>query len=574
MKNAEWSRPPSAASDSYVADGVASAARDGNRVAIVTRRRGVLPWRSYGRGGRLRFFVCALVLSVLVGVGCTAELGDTTFLQEPDPATSSTRQSGAAAGQSAAVDVVSYGAGLSSSDCEQQSEHESDPNTHKSWEPVFYCHNAAGAPLYAQPSNGPVVGWMDTRKSWFVCYARGARHAGNNDVWYYTQGDRAAAGYTARNAWGYMPAVHLTTKVDPYPGIPACNGVLPVAQATCPSSGCVEPLGLKAEKARTNDIGATFEGICGDSNHDYGYHVPAHVLRQTKPDDGSLQGTVNEPVCAAHAAAIDIGMNWPASRQWLKWLIGEIRAGRITGVAEVIGSYSDDKHVMYWSSTATPKWPDVGRDYYERGGEGHYSWSHVAVFRSTTDRDHGLLRGWSRAGLVPPSPPSRPAPSSQPRVPEVECFVFDDGFQRMEGPSDAVYFAGPGEACIGDESTKGKCRKWFGRCRTKGEHVPVHFETFEDGHNSPSAANDAVYVRAAGSACVADGSRAGTCHKWFGEAKAADGRQVTCKLFDNSYDHMTAGTQAIYYRAGSSICLPDGTPQGTCRKWFGRCEAR
>ena len=37
------------------------------------------------------------------------------------------------------------------------------------------------------------------------------------------------------------------------------------------------------------------------------------------------------PVCEWHAAAIDIGMDWPASRDWLRWLIAQIQSGRLTG---------------------------------------------------------------------------------------------------------------------------------------------------------------------------------------------------------------------------------------------------
>jgi hypothetical protein len=364
-----------------------------------------------------------------------------------------------------------------------------------------------------------------------------------------------------------MPAVYLTTKVDPYPGIPECPVWTLLSHVACGSTGCVEPPGLIAEKQRLGPLGASFSGICGDSKHNYGFHrAPNQIPRS----DYSLRGDRNRPVCRDHAAAIDIGMNWPASRAWLKWLIGEIRAGRITGVSEVIGSYGGRNKVMYWSWEETPSWPDVGIDYYrKKDGEGHYDWSHVAVFRSTTNDDQGILRGWTRNGQVRPDPP--PAPPPPPG--DVECFVFDDGYKNIAGPADAIFFRNPRAACVPDGGG-GTCRKWFGRCRTKGAHVPVTFEAFEDGHRSVTKRSDAVYVRGAASACIPDGTSSGACRKWFGEPRTADGRAVSCRLFGDGYSSMTGATAALYFRASGSICQPDGTPRGSCRKWFGRCSAR
>lgn len=100
------------------------------------------------------------------------------------------------------------------------------------------------------------------------------------------------------------------------------------------------------------------------------------------------------------------------------------------------------------------------------------------------------------------------------------------------------------------------------------------FESFEDGHRSVTSRADAVYVRGARSACVPDGTSSGACRKWFGEPRARDGRAVSCKLFDDGYTRMTGPTAALYVAGPGSVCMPDGTARGTCRKWFGRCEAR
>lgn len=155
-------------------------------------------------------------------------------------------------------------------------------------------------------------------------------------------------------------------------------------------SPCTEAPALVIEKNRlTGTIGGMWLGICGDVNHTYGYHVPAANL---PADDYSLEGAANVPVCEWHAAAIDIGMDWPASRDWLMWLIPAIASDEITGIAEVIGSY-DGVNVRYWSDNAG--WSVEGIPY---TGEGHDTWTHVAIYRSTTLEDHHILDGWTADG--------------------------------------------------------------------------------------------------------------------------------------------------------------------------------
>jgi hypothetical protein len=152
---------------------------------------------------------------------------------------------------------------------------------------------------------------------------------------------------------------------------------------------CTVPPALSLEKQRLAMIGGSFLGICGDANHTYGYHVPAAKL---PADDYSMEGAANVPVCEWHAAAIDIGMDWPVSRDWLKWLIPRIASDEITGIAEVIGSY-DGVNVRYWSDSAG--WSVDGIPYQ---GQGHDTWTHVAIYRSTALEDHGILAGWTANG--------------------------------------------------------------------------------------------------------------------------------------------------------------------------------
>lgn len=152
---------------------------------------------------------------------------------------------------------------------------------------------------------------------------------------------------------------------------------------------CFPAPALAIEKQRLTALGGDFLGICGDENHLYGYHLPAAKL----PDsDYSMQGAANDPVCEWHACAIDIGMNWSASRDWLKWLIGEIASDNIKGIAEVIGSY-DGYDVRYWSDSSG--WSVNGIPY---DGSGHDSWTHVSIYRSTALDDHHILSGWTANG--------------------------------------------------------------------------------------------------------------------------------------------------------------------------------
>jgi hypothetical protein len=71
----------------------------------------------------------------------------------------------------------------------------------------WICGNRVGASLYAGADRVFKVSTMVSNPSWFVCYQRGAWHEGQNNVWYYTKGDRMAPGAGAAGNWGFMPAV-------------------------------------------------------------------------------------------------------------------------------------------------------------------------------------------------------------------------------------------------------------------------------------------------------------------------------------------------------------------------------
>src|SRR5205085_1899910 len=68
--------------------------------------------------------------------------------------------------------------------------------------------------------------------------------------------------------------------------------------------------------------------------------------------------------------------------------------------------------------------------------------------------------------LLSGSPKTLGAASGLPMaIPEpVLCYVFNDGYTDMAGPSEAIYISGrsadKGSACIPDGSGRGQCRKW------------------------------------------------------------------------------------------------------------------
>lgn len=152
----------------------------------------------------------------------------------------------------------------------------------------------------------------------------------------------------------------------------------------------------------------------------------------------------------------------------------------------------------------------------------------------------------------------------------VVCRAFGNGYTSASALADAVYFRAPSQACIPDGTPTGTCRKWFGRCEVPGG-ASVSFKVFGDGYTSQTGLVDAVYPRGARSVCIPDGTPTGTCRKWFGMGASTDGRPVVCHLFGDAYSAMVGPTDAIYFASNGQVCMPDGTSTGTCRKWFGRC---
>ncbi len=85
---------------------------------------------------------------------------------------------------------------------------------------VLWCGNRGNIPVYRGASfSWPVSGTLLSTYSFFECYLYGDQHGGGNNIWYYTEGDRAQNGY---DGWGYVPAVDVYTPTDPMPGMSLC----------------------------------------------------------------------------------------------------------------------------------------------------------------------------------------------------------------------------------------------------------------------------------------------------------------------------------------------------------------
>lgn len=96
----------------------------------------------------------------------------------------------------------------------------------------LYCGNEAPTGIYERPAFGhedsaggfhsTTVDTLTSNPSYFECWVHGEPHPGNNDIWYYTQGD-------VTHRYGYVPAVKLFTRTDPFPDVNECSRPAPPA---------------------------------------------------------------------------------------------------------------------------------------------------------------------------------------------------------------------------------------------------------------------------------------------------------------------------------------------------------
>ncbi|MBX3216832.1 MAG: hypothetical protein KF850_32660 [Labilithrix sp.] len=162
----------------------------------------------------------------------------------------------------------------------------------------------------------------------------------------------------------------------------------------------------------------------------------------------------------------------------------------------------------------------------------------------------------------------------------VECFVFNDGYTAMAGPSEAIYFNYKGEACIPDATPGGLCRRWFGRCRTTDpSHTPVEFAVGDT--SGWHAWADAVFSHhepvpgtkyETATMCIPGGPH-GFCSRYFGGARTITGNRVRCRVFEDGYTNPTHFRDRMMDSAREKVMArqPTGTSYDY-RKWFGRCE--
>lgn len=151
-------------------------------------------------------------------------------------------------------------------------------------------------------------------------------------------------------------------------------------------ASCVCAPVLESTETQARSLGVQVLGCCGDMNHTYGFHVPAAVL---PPSDYSRRRS-GTPVNMRWACAADLGTTHSWGRQWLAWLVGEVKAGRKPMVIEIIGSL-DGKTALYWA-----RWNNWVVQRYT--GQGHITWAHVSLDRGMADQDPQLYEGWGGNG--------------------------------------------------------------------------------------------------------------------------------------------------------------------------------
>lgn len=166
------------------------------------------------------------------------------------------------------------------------------------------------------------------------------------------------------------------------------------------------------------------------------------------------------------------------------------------------------------------------------------------------------------------------SPQSTTTNERVVCSVFDDSRQGITRLSSAIYVAAPNLVCIPDGTPSGTCRKWFGDCQVAATGEDVVFKVFNDGPIDETGYSRAVYFPGDNSACTPDNTPEGGCRRWFGLGASSSGRSVECFLFNDGPTDMVGPTTAIYFADYGQVCMPDGTSQGTCRKWFGECRTK
>ncbi len=150
--------------------------------------------------------------------------------------------------------------------------------------------------------------------------------------------------------------------------------------------------------------------------------------------------------------------------------------------------------------------------------------------------------------------------------------VFGDGNSSASNTSGAVYSPVPQSSCVPDGSASGSCRKWFGLAATPTHAVECYL--FDDGLSNWVGPSEAIFYGGPGKVCMPDGTATGTCRKWFGNC------QVTLRPVQTTTPPPSpARLQCLKDCAGErNACMADvGTRGGPrpqqCSAQFNSCNS-
>ncbi|MCP9954699.1 hypothetical protein [Actinomadura madurae] len=116
------------------------------------------------------------------------------------------------------VGVFLLAGGDGAGSCQRVSGNVKDTRMKRTWGDLFQCPNRPRVGVYEKAAFGSEIAVLETDPSWFICWTRGQRHSGGNDIWYYTQGDHSTR-MPELDAWGYVPASDLRVGRAPDPAI-------------------------------------------------------------------------------------------------------------------------------------------------------------------------------------------------------------------------------------------------------------------------------------------------------------------------------------------------------------------
>lgn len=99
----------------------------------------------------------------------------------------------------------------------------------------------------------------------------------------------------------------------------------------------------------------------------------------------------------------------------------------------------------------------------------------------------------------------------------------------------------------------------------------VNCRVFGDGYSNMTKLSDAIYSNSPYKMCVPDGTSEGSCNKWFGRCEVqSTGEKVNFKVYNQGGANASGFTDAVYVPLNKTACEPDGTSSGNCKYAFGQ----